>query len=143
MVCTFFGHKDAPESIKEKLEFEINSLIQSGIKSFLVGNNGYFDYLVQDLLKYISKDQNNIHYNIVLSKINEQAVSGCQHSTVFPEGLEFAHPKYAICKRNDWLIKNSNIAIVYVTNSYSNCYKWAKKALSNGLKVINLADMLI
>lgn len=140
MICTFFGHRDAPESIKEKLESEIHLLIKRGVKKFIVGNNGNFDYLVQDILKYISQAQNDIKYNIVLSKINERAVNGCQYSTIFPEGFEFAHPRFAIYKRNDWLIKNSNIALVYVTNKYSNSYKWVQKALSNGLKVINLAN---
>lgn len=139
MVCTFFGHKDTPEEFKENIEKEIVSLIQEGVKLFLVGNNGHFDYFVQSILEKLSVDKKDIKYYIVLSKINEKALNGIQSSTIFPEGLELVPPKFAISKRNEWLIKSSNIAVVYLRNKYSNCYKWVNKASSKGLKIINIA----
>ena len=138
MVCTFLGHKDASEKIKEKIETKIFSLVQEGVKLFLVGNNGYFDYTVQSILENISSSKKDIKYYIVLSKINEKAINNAQSSTIFPEGLELVPPKFAISKRNEWLIKNSNIAVVYVTNKHSNCYKWVEKALSRGLRIISI-----
>ncbi len=140
MVCTFFGHRDAPQNIKAKLENQIRLLINNGVKQFLVGNNGFFDFLVQAVLEDISKVHSNINYSIVLSRINEQAAFGNQNLTLFPEGLENVPPRFAICKRNNWLIANSDIAIVYTINKHSNAYKWTKKALSKGMTVINLAN---
>lgn len=140
MVCTFFGHKDAPSSIKMRLEEIIEALINEGVKNYYVGNNGNFDFYVQGVLENIVKKHNDIRFSVVLSTINETAIGTKQKYTVFPEGLENALPKYAISKRNDWMINNSQIVITYVRHNFSNSHKWLEKAKKKGLRVINLGD---
>ena len=140
MVCTFFGHKDAPSSIKMRLEEIIEALINEGVKNYYVGNNGNFDFYVQGVLENIVKKHNDIRFSVVLSTINETAIRTKQKYTVFPEGLENALPKFAISKRNDWMINNSQIVITYVRHNFSNSHKWLEKAKKKGLRVINLGD---
>lgn len=140
MVCTFFGHKDAPSSIKMRLEEIIEALINEGVKNYYVGNNGNFDFYVQGVLENIVKKHNDIRFSVVLSTINETAIGTKQKYTVFPEGLENALPKFAISKRNDWMINNSQIVITYVRHNFSNSHKWLEKAKKKGLRVINLGD---
>ena len=42
--CTFFGHRDCPSSIKEKLYEEIERLISHhGVDTFYIGTQGSFD----------------------------------------------------------------------------------------------------
>ena len=44
MICTFFGHRDAPESIKPLLRKVLLNLIENqGITQFYAGNQGNFD----------------------------------------------------------------------------------------------------
>ena len=144
MTCIFFGHADAPDSIKHNLKKTIIQLINAeGIKAFYVGNNGNFDYYVQGALKEIAQTQKDICYHIVLSHINEKAINACQDITIFPEGLEKTLPRFAISKRNEWLIKNADIVVAYVKYKVSHCYNWAQKAAKKGLKVINIADTSI
>lgn len=140
MVCTFFGHKDAPSSIKMRLEEIIEALINEGVKNYYVGNNGNFDFYVQGVLENIVKKHNDIRFSVVLSTINETAIGTKQKYTVFPEELENALPKFAILKRNDWMINNSQIVITYVRHNFSNSHKWLEKAKKKGLRVINLGD---
>ena len=140
MVCTFFGHKDAPSSIKMRLEEIIEALINEGMNNYYVGNNGNFDFYVQGVLENIVKKHNDIRFSVVLSTINETAIGTKQKYTVFPEGLENALPKFAILKRNDWMINNSQIVITYVRHNFSNSHKWLEKAKKKGLGVINLGD---
>ena len=140
MVCTFFGHKDAPSSIKMRLEEIIEALINEGVKNYYVGNNGNFDFYVQGVLENIVKKHNDIRFSVVLSTINETAIGTKQKYTLFPEGLENALPKFAISKRNDWMINNSQIVITYVRHNFSNSPKWLEKAKKKGLGVINLGD---
>ena len=140
MVCTFFGHRDTPCSARESLTKEIYNLIEGGVTEFFVGNNGGFDLIVQDVLEEISIKNTNIKYSIVISKISEAAISGFQHATVFPEGLELAIPRFAISKRNEWLLKNSQILIAYVKHKGTNAYNLLQKAARLGLKIINLAE---
>ena len=142
MTCTFFGHKDTPDYIKEDLQKAIINIIENeGGKIFFVGNNGNFDFLAQRVLAEIIKIRTDITYYIVLSSIDECALNGDQNRTIFPEDLANTPPKFSICKRNDWLIKRSALAITYVNYSFSNCQKWQEKAVKKGLKVIRLGSI--
>ncbi len=140
MNCTFFGHRNTTADIRNALEAEIICLINKGVKSFYVGNNGNFDYLVQDVLKHLSLLYKNINFTVVLSRIDETVVACEQAFSIFPYELESSLPKFAISKRNEWLIRNCDIAIVYAKDKLSNAHKWAQKAQSHGLLVINLYE---
>ena len=57
MNCTFFGHRDATEDVKKRLEEAILYLVKTeGVRSFIVGNNGNFDYYAQCVLQKIKKE---------------------------------------------------------------------------------------
>ena len=50
--CTFFGHRDCPETIKPKIRTAVIDLIENhGVTMFYVGNQGNFDRLVRSVLK--------------------------------------------------------------------------------------------
>lgn len=137
---TFFGHKNTSDSMKEDLKKAITAFIENeGVMKFYVGNNGNFDFLVQRTLAEIQKEGKDIEFYIVLSFVNESPLIPLQSVTIFPEGLEFVPPKYAISKRNEWMIQNSDFALVYVENAISNSKRWMKRAEAKGLKVKNLA----
>lgn len=140
MNCAFFGHRNAPSEIKILLKEAILHLIQTeGVHNFFVGNNGNFDFYVQCVLKELKDEGLDICFDIVLSHLGEIALSENQSETIFPEGLETVLPRFAISKRNDWLIKNSSFLIAYVTYTFSSSYQWMQKAAKKGLKIINLA----
>lgn len=141
MICTFFGHKDTSNIAEDKLKKAIAHLIEKeGVNEFYVGNNGNFDFLVQSVLQKVSTTNRNVNFTIVLSYLNERAMIGEQSLTIFPEGLEKVPPRFAISKRNDWLIKKADFVIAYMEHKLSNCHKWIEKAMRSGLKVINLVE---
>ena len=142
MTCTFFGHKDTPDHMKEEIKKVITHLVEhNGVDKFYVGNNGNFDFLVQKILNELCSNNKSIHYCIVTSRVNEKAISGFQDATIFPEALDNALPKFSISKRNDWMIANSSYAICYVNHKFSNSFAWVEKAKKKGLQVINLGKM--
>ena len=138
MICTFIGHRDTPNSLMESIRKAIIELINNGIKDFYVGNNGSFDFLVQTALAEISKTNSAINCRIVLSCINEVAISGNQELTVFPEELSSVPKRFAISKRNEYLLKKSSVIICCVNNTFSNSYKYMEKARRKGLTVIRI-----
>lgn len=140
MICTMFGHKDAPKDIEPHLERTIKNLIVSGVICFYVGNNGNFDFYAQRTLKKIAENYDNVSFSVVLSTINESAIGTEQKNTIFPDGLEKSLPRFAIAKRNDWMINNSQIVIAYVKHTFSNSHKWIEKARKKGLRIINLEE---
>ena len=141
MNCTFFGNKDTPSRVKNDLKDTIKRLInEKGVVRFYVGNNGNFDLFVQNVLSDLKKERIDIDYAIVLSSIREIAIDGDQEATIFPEELETVPPRFAISRRNDWMIKNSDYLIAYAKHPFSNSRKWVERATKKGLKIINLAE---
>jgi len=82
----------------------------------------------------------NINFSIVLSYIGEKAISNYQEFTILPEGLELSLPRFAISKRNEWMLRQAKFAIVYVNHRFSNSHKWIEKASKKRIDIINLSD---
>ena len=139
MICTFFGRQDTPCEVKALLKSAVvDMIVTEGVNTFLVGNNGRFDYYAQCVLQELKDVGADIDYSIVLSRPNEKALSNHQNATVFPEEMENIIPRFAISKRNDWMIRQSSFVIAYAPNQYSNSGRWCAKARKRGLKVIDL-----
>ena len=140
MVCTFFGHRDCPETIKPKLRATIIDLIENhNVDMFYVGNQGQFDAMVRSTLKKLKQEYPHIDYAVVLAYMPGKPSEYEDYSdTIFPEGLETVHPRYAISHRNTWMLNHSGYVITYITHPYGGASKFAQKAswLSKG--VINL-----
>lgn len=67
MTCYFFGHKDTSSSIYSKLEEAVEKvIIENGVTSFLVGNQGQFDGMVLKTLRRMKGKYPYISYNVVL-----------------------------------------------------------------------------
>ncbi|MBQ3234884.1 MAG: hypothetical protein IJA97_01860 [Clostridia bacterium] len=141
MVCSFFGHSTVPSSLKDEIKREVLNLIDNyGVNKFYVGNNGGFDFIVQVVLKEVKKLRSGIEYFIVLSRLNEKVLNEDNENSVYPEGFENFIPKFAIVKRNDWMLRSSRFVIAYSKYSFYRSYKWVEKARRRGLIVTNLAE---
>lgn len=114
--CTFFGHRTVTQNIREELASQICYLIEHlGVDTFLVGNNGGFDEIVISVLKSIKKIYPYISCTIVIANLrdlNKKCVY--ELDTIFPKELENSIPRFAIDKRNRWMIEHSDFAITYV-----------------------------
>ena len=100
------------------------NLIEKVIVDFYVGNNGNFDLLIQIVLAELLNENISINCYIVLSRLDELAISGNQQLTIFPEELSGVPKKFAIAKRNEYLLKKASLVISYVNNTFSNSHKW-------------------
>ena len=138
-ICTFFGHRDCPETVKGDLHRAIEDLIAQGVDTFYVGNQGQFDTYARSILRQL-QDKYPIHYTVVLSHLpTEKGDYEDTSDTMFPEELENVHPKFAIDRRNKWLVDRADHVICYVRYSWGGAYKFARLASRRGKKVINLA----
>jgi len=55
MKCTFFGHRDAPGEIRDKIkEAVINLIEQENVTEFYVGDKGSFDRMSLSVLKELA-----------------------------------------------------------------------------------------
>lgn len=141
MICTFFGHSDAPETIKQPLHDALVDLIENyGVTEFYVGDSGNFDHMVCGQLRQLSK-QYHIDYSIVLAYLRneKQGVYG-NDNTIFPEGIEAVPKRFAISWRNNWMLKNSDVVVTYITRSFGGAVKFADAAKRQGKMMVELGS---
>ena len=65
---------------------------------------------------------------------------GIYDSIVYPP-LEKVPFRFAISKRNEWMVDNADIIIGYVKNQYGGAYKILEYAKRQRKNIINLADI--
>ena len=138
--CTFFGHRDCPETLKPKLRSTIIDLIENhNVDMFYVGKQGQFDAMVRSTLKKLKQEYPHIDYAVVLAYMPGKPSEYEDYSdTIFPEGLETVHPRYAISWRNNWMLTHSDYVITYITHTCGCAARFAKKATRSKEIVINI-----
>ena len=142
--CTFFGHRECPIEIKEKLRAEIEKLILQGVDVFYVGHQGHFDGYAHSILKELSARYPHIIYTVILAYLPTERKDAMDYSdTMFPEGMESVPPRFAISHRNRWMLEHSDICVCYIHHTWGGAYQFALQAKRNGKKIINLGNLQI
>lgn len=110
---------------------------------FYIGNNGDFDDIVRKNLKLLKLNYPHINYAVVLAYMPYKKDGLCYKDytdTIYPNGLENTPPKYAIIKRNQWMINQCDYVVTYVRHTFGGAAQFKELALKKGKTVINLAD---
>lgn len=135
-VCTFFGHRDCPDTIKPQLREVLMDLITNhGVTVFYVGHQGRFDAIVRGVLGQLQKENPRISYAVVLSRLPREADGD---DTMLPEGIESVHPRYRIGWRNKWMLRQSDFVVAYVTHDWGGAAQFVRSAAGQGKRVIRL-----
>ena len=142
MTVTFFGHRDAPQEVKAVLETVLSDLIEHhAAERFYVGSQGRFDRIVSKTLIILKNRYPHIDCAIVLAYMPDEKLHE-EIDTIVPERIELTHPKYAISKRNQWMLEQSDIVITYVTHTVGGAAKFKELAVKKGKSIIELSDFM-
>ena len=152
MIITFAGHSfiSSKNKVKEMVKEQIrNNII--GIKSvtFYLGGYGDFDEICARVCKDLKKEYSGIEViyvspYITLSeqaKIKEMKNRDLCDASIYPP-IENVPPKFAISKRNEWMIIKSDLIIAYVNKSYGGAYQSLQVAKRKKKKIINICDFI-
>ena len=141
--CTFFGHRDCPDSIKPKLREVLIDLIENHtVDMFYVGRQGLFDAIVCSVLRELVLVYPRINYAVVLERVptKQDTLNAYDCSdTLLPEGIENVHPRFAIPWRNKWMIRHSDYVVTYITHSWGGAAQFADLAERQKKTVIKLS----
>ena len=139
--CTFFGHRDCPETIKPKLrEVLVDLITNDGVDMFYVGHQGQFDSYVHSELKKLKQEYPQINYAVILAYMPGKKTEYDDYfDTMLPEGIESVHPRYAISWRNNWMLKQSDYVVTYITHTWGGAAQYVKKAKSQRKLLIELS----
>lgn len=137
--CTFIGHSDCDESVKEAICPTIEKLITENnvTNFFIVGTHGRFDFYAYQALKEIEKTH-KIEILVVLSNLTSVPDYCKASNTLFPDTVAKSPYKYAIIKRNQYMIKNFQFMVCYINHTFSNTYNYVKQATDKKIHIINL-----
>ena len=140
--CCFFGHREVTHNIRPKLTAIIEKLItEYSVTEFYVGNQGQFDSMVYSVLKELKAKYSRIRYTVVLAYMPDEHIKELYgEDTLFPDGLESVPKRFAISKRNDWMIQQSGYAVCYVHKITGGAVKFRDKAEKKGLQIIDVLN---
>lgn len=147
MIITFCGHGsiNIDQGVADKIkDFLIEKIKQCPNAKFYLGGYGCFDHLVFSILRKLKKDFQNIEL-IFISPYLDSSYSKLQianeiyDSTLYPP-LETVPKKYAILKRNEWMVENCDLLVAYVKYSWGGARKTLDYAIRKKKPYINFAE---
>ena len=118
--------------------------MKKNVTTFYSGGKGSFDWLCAHALDELKKDYPFITSYCVLAYMPKKkdmytkVLLKLFDKTIYP-GIENTPPRFAILKRNQWMIDNSNFLIAYVKRSHGGAYKTLEYAeKKKTIKIINI-----
>ena len=117
----------------------VDLITNHNVDMFYVGHQGQFDAYVHSELKKLKQEYPQINYAVVLAYMPGKKTEYDDYSdTMLPEGIESVHPHYAISWRNNWMLRESDYVVTYITHTWGGAYRCAEKARRQKKVVINL-----
>ncbi len=149
---SFFGHRILrnPMQAEKHIETLVRKLIcEKEYVEFLVGRDGDFDLLVASCVMRVKKDLFEANSSLIwvqpypLSSYlnNPQDFEKFYDEVEFFDSNNSVQPKSAFKKRNEALLKRSDLAIFWVENNYGGAYSSLQYAKAHNIKNINLAEI--
>ena len=148
MVCTFFGHRKIynQKEIEPILRSTLVDLVErQGAAKFYVGNHGDFDSMVQRVLAELSIVYPITCY-IVLAYLpgeKKREEKTYKLATILPDEIERVPKRVAILFRNNWMLRQADCVITYVSHDIGNgSARFKALAEKQGKKVIELSQSI-
>ena len=137
MKVTFCGHSKLyqTEVVSEWLDIILPALIEGGASSFYLGGYGDFDHLAAAAVWRQKCVYPHIKSILVLAYLNRDADTSRYDGTTYPP-LETVPPRYAILKRNEWMVCESDVVISGVTHGWGGAAKTLDYARRRGKVII-------
>ena len=119
MTVTFCGHSkiNHTDGFSRWLDAILPSLIEGGATTFYLGGYGAFDGLAAAAVRKQKEIYPHIEMILVLAYLNRDVDASRYDGTTYPP-LEKVPPRYAIVKRNEWMVGESYVVISGVTHGW-------------------------
>jgi len=124
LIVTFCGHSEVPDraQVRVWLTDVCERLIGDGAAEFYLGGYGAFDRLCADVLHGLKRRHAHIRLILVLPYLNGAMPAEGYDETVYPP-LESVPRRYAILRRNEWMIQRCDVLVAYVTHGWGGAAK--------------------
>lgn len=143
MTVTFCGHRtiDNPPQVKMWLHNILRELILQGAHAFLLGGYGAFDLMAAHIVHELKGEFPSVESTLVLAYLSTDTDLHLYDNSLYPP-LENVPPRYAISRRNRWLVENSDIVVAYVQHSWGGAATTLSYAKRKGKVVISYPNKI-
>lgn len=119
MIVCFCGHREVyrREWVSAGLDKAIALLISEGASKFLLGGYGSFDALAARAVYRAKKDNPGLESILVIPYPDRKYDADLYDRTLYP-ALEHVPRRYAISKRNEYMVDVSDVILAYVTHDW-------------------------
>lgn len=140
MTVCFCGHREVEDSqVKNRVRMIAEQLIINGADTFLLGGYGEFDLLSAHIVRDLKNKYTHIQIILVIPYINKKFNSDLYDFSVYPP-LEDTPPRFAISKRNEYMVDTCDVIISYVNKSYGGAYKMLEYGKRKKKQIISVLD---
>ena len=115
----FCGHSKIYQTgdFSKWLDIILPSLIEGGAATFYLGGYGAFDSLAAAAVRRQKAVYPHIMSILVLAYLNRETDVSLYDGTTYPP-LENVPPRYAIVRRNEWMVRESDVVISGVIHGW-------------------------
>ena len=140
MTVTFCGHADLidSEDVRVWLKETVEGLIHRGADDFLLGGYGRFDACAASVVWELKKQYPGIHSTLVLPYLDRKVDATKYDNTLYPP-LENVPRRFAISKRNEYMVNKADIVVAYVTHGWGGAATTLAYAKRKKKEIINYA----
>lgn len=137
MRVAFCGHRELADrtAVKQWLQFVCQELILLGADEFYLGGYGAFDSLCASVLRELKPKNEQIRLILVLPYLNNNIITDGYDETIYPP-LESVPKKFAILRRNEWMVQEGDIVVTYVNHGWDGAAKTLQYARRKRKRII-------
>ena len=129
MIVTFCGHREVkePEKVRKWLYETVEGLIMDGADCFYLGGYGQFDSMAASVVQELKQRYPHIRSVLVLPYLDRKYEMSGYDETIYPP-LENMPRRYAISKRNEYMVDNADVVVAYVVYGFGGAWRTLKFA---------------
>ena len=142
MIVTFCGHSQIADkdTIRKHLKDEIQELLRAGHRKFYLGGYGDFDILAAVVLAELKDTYPDMERLLILPHPDRKVDTSLYDGTLYPP-LENVPKRFAISRRNKWMVENSSVMVACVDHDWGGAAKTLEHAVKKGLQIINIGGV--
>lgn len=149
MIISFLGHRNINN--KEKIKQLVEKAVKENIPEndellFYCGGYGDYDELCASVCRNIKKTlptSKIIFITPYISPSQQQKIKYLLETKLYDEviypPIENTPQRFAISKRNEWIVERSDLIIAYIEHSFGGAYKTFLTAKRKNKKIISIS----
>lgn len=140
MLVTFCGHSSVSDAtiVSNNLRQVISDLIAEGADEFYLGGYGEFDSMAAAAVRDAKKLHPHIRSMLVIPYMDREYNPQYYDGSVYPP-LETVPRRFAISKRNEWMIEHADVVVACVTHNWGGAATTLTYARRKKKRIISVA----